>query len=105
MSEVRILCYNHANSTVGTPYKKKRFMMEVNLVEEGFKFMILGMGIVFVFLSIMIAVMNIMSKIIHKFFPEPDPAQPPIVVGATGDKKKVVAAIFAAIMEDKKSQA
>ena len=79
--------------------------MEVNLVEEGVKFMILGMSIVFVFLTIMIAVMNIMSKIIHKYFPEPDPVQPPVVVGSTGiEKKKVVAAIVAAIMEDKKSQ-
>ncbi len=77
--------------------------MEVNLVEEGIKFMILGMGIVFTFLGIMIVVMNIMSKIIHKFFPEPDPTQPHIVVGGSTDKKKIVAAIVAAIIEDKKS--
>lgn len=81
----------------------KRFLMEVNLVEEGFKFMVLGMGIVFVFLGIMIVVMNIMSKLVHKFFPEPDPTQAPVVVDGSKDKK-VVAAIVAAIMEDKKSQ-
>ena len=79
--------------------------MEVNLVAEGVKFMILGMGIVFVFLGVMIVVMNIMSRIIHKYFPEPDPTQPHVVVNGTQDKKKVVAAIVAAIMEDKKSQA
>ena len=78
--------------------------MEVNLVAEGVKFMILGMGIVFVFLGVMIVVMNVMSKIVHRYFPEPDPTQPHIVVDGNKDKKKIVAAIVAAIMEDKKSQ-
>ncbi len=80
--------------------------MEVNLVEEGVKFMFLGMGIVFVFLGVMIVVMNITSKIIHKYFPEPHPLevnQAPQTKSA--DKKKVVAAIVAAIMEDKKKEA
>ncbi len=90
--------------TAGFLPDKKEEAMEVNLVAEGFKFMILGMGIVFVFLGIMIVVMNVMSKIVHKYFPEPDPTQSPVVVGGAQDKKKVVAAIFAAIMEDKKSQ-
>jgi oxaloacetate decarboxylase gamma subunit len=80
-------------------------MEETNLVLEGVKFMILGMGTVFLFLGIMILVMNIMSKIIHKYFPEVDPSVPPVKVSGTEDKKKVVAAIVAAIIEDKKSQA
>ena len=70
--------------------------METNLIVEGFKFMALGMGTVFVFLIIMIGSMNIMSTIIHKFFPEPqadiNPSAP-----AQKDNKKVVAAITAAI--------
>jgi len=41
--------------------------METNLVLEGFKFMGLGMGTVFLFLIIMIVSMNIMSAIIHKW--------------------------------------
>ena len=49
-------------------------MEETNIVMEGVKFMILGMGTVFVFLGIMIFVMNIMSRIIHKYFPEPTAA-------------------------------
>jgi oxaloacetate decarboxylase gamma subunit len=81
-------------------------MEETNLVLEGIKFMVLGMGTVFVFLGVMIVVMNLMSKIIHKYFPEPAPsASSPSVSTGNADKKKVVAAIFAAIMEDKKSQA
>jgi len=79
--------------------------METNLVLEGIKFMILGMGTVFLFLGIMIGVINVMSKIIHKYFPEVNPSAAPVATTGTEDKKKVVAAIVAAIMEDKKSQA
>ena len=70
-------------------------MEETNLIMEGFKFMGLGMGTVFLFLIVMIASMNIMSYIVHKFFPEPQqsatPSAPP------KDNKKVIAAITAAI--------
>ncbi len=70
--------------------------METNLVIEGVKFMVLGMGTVFAFLIIMIACMNLMSSIIHKYFPEPQAsAQAPV---ENKDNKKIVAAITAAIM-------
>lgn len=71
--------------------------METNLVIEGLKFMLLGMGIVFSFLIIMIFAMNIMSKVIHKFFPEPK-VTPSAPKTQQNDNKKVVAAISAAIM-------
>ena len=70
--------------------------MDTNLVVEGFKFMALGMGTVFLFLIILIIMMNVMSIIIHKFFPEPQ-------ISVTGDvnskkdNKKIIAAITAAI--------
>ena len=70
--------------------------METNLIVEGFKFMGLGMGTVFAFLIIMIICMNIMSIIIHRFFPEPIPEINPSVAPKQ-DNKKVVAAITAAI--------
>lgn len=70
--------------------------MDANLVVEGLKFMLLGMGTVFLFLIVMIVSMNIMSTIIHKFFPEPKSA-----ISGTGnqakDNKKIIAAITAAI--------
>jgi oxaloacetate decarboxylase gamma subunit len=69
--------------------------METNLVLEGFKFMGLGMGTVFLFLIVMILSMNIMSKVIHTFFPEPEVNAAPS--GAPKDNKKVIAAITAAI--------
>jgi oxaloacetate decarboxylase gamma subunit len=70
--------------------------METNLVLEGFKFMGLGMGTVFLFLIIMIGSMNLMSSIIEKFFPEPEACAEPSA-SAPKDNKKVIAAITAAI--------
>jgi len=79
--------------------------MEVNLVAEGLKFMMLGMGIVFLFLVLMIIAMNVMSKIIHRYFPEPQgtPKQSASSV-PTGDMRKKVAAIAAAIHHHNQSK-
>lgn len=71
-------------------------LMETNLVIEGLKFMGLGMGTVFMFLTVMIVCMNIMSYLVHKFFPEPQVSATPNS-SAKQDNKKIVAAITAAI--------
>jgi oxaloacetate decarboxylase gamma subunit len=70
--------------------------MDTNLVIEGFKFMFLGMGTVFTFLITMILMMNIMSLLIHKLFPEPQ-ANLDVPVETKKDNKKIIAAISAAI--------
>ena len=70
--------------------------METNLIIEGFKFMGLGMGTVILFLVVMIVCMNIMSYVVHKFFPEPQ-ANLESSANAKKDNKKVIAAITAAI--------
>lgn len=70
--------------------------METNLILEGFKFMGLGMGIVFLFLIVLIISMNILSFVVHKFFPEPH-QNPDAPVAKKQDNKKVIAAISAAI--------
>jgi len=71
--------------------------METNLIMEGLKFMVLGMGTVFAFLTIMIIVVNIMSYIVNRFFPEPQASDEPSSSANKTDNKKVVAAITAAI--------
>ena len=71
-----------------------------NLVFEGFKFMILGMGTVFTFLTLMILAMNVQSYIIHKFFPEPMPTTPKSDTGKKNSAK--IAAISAAIAHHEK---
>jgi len=45
-------------------------MEEVNLINEAIKFMALGMGIVFLFLTVMIFALKLQAKLIAKFFPE-----------------------------------
>ncbi len=73
----------------------KRENME-NLVFEGFKFMLLGMGTVFAFLILMIGSMNVLSYVTHKFFPEPEAV--PDNSPAKNNKNAKVAAVTAAIM-------
>ena len=79
--------------------------METNLVMEGLKFMALGMGTVFLFLVIMIGFMILQAKIIRKFFPEPNQGGSPVTSApqAQESKNNKVAAIVAAIIEDKKN--
>ena len=80
--------------------------MEANLVVEGLKFMALGMGTVFLFLVIMIVMMNLQAKVIQRFFPEPNEGSlpvPPAQQQTQQSKNNKVAAIVAAIIEDKKN--
>jgi oxaloacetate decarboxylase gamma subunit len=74
--------------------------MEMNSVFEGLKIMLLGMGTVFLFLIIMIIMMNIMSGVIHRFFPEPKAAENNKRPTQENNAKKI-AAITAAIMYHK----
>lgn len=43
--------------------------MEINLVTEGLKFMVLGMVTVFLFLILMVVVLKLQSTILTKLFP------------------------------------
>lgn len=74
--------------------------MEVNIVAEGLKYMVLGMGIVFLFLYLMVVVLQFQAKIITKYFPDKELPQTVPSSGAN-DKKKKVAAIVAAIQHHK----
>ena len=77
--------------------------METNLVVEGLKFMILGMGTVFLFLIVMILMMELQKRIIQRLFPEPSTVAPTAPAKQTQQSKNnKVAAIVAAIIEDKK---
>jgi len=75
--------------------------MDVNYVFEGLKIMMLGMGTVFSFLVVMIVMMNIMSKIVHRFFPEPNDVENTPSPAQENTAKKV-AAITGAIMHHRK---
>jgi oxaloacetate decarboxylase gamma subunit len=76
-------------------------MEEMSLVSEGLKFMTLGMGTVFIFLILMIIVLNIQANLIGKFFPEKEKPKPDTQSNNGLDKQKV-AAIVGAVSSYKK---
>ena len=80
--------------------------MEMNLVAEGAKFMVFGMSVVFMFLVLLVLVLNIQGALLTKYFP-----QKPQPVPSGGGKKpaqldgeKLKAVVAAAIMEYKKEK-
>lgn len=76
--------------------------METNLIAEAAKFMVLGMGIVFLFLIVMVNVLKIQAKLIGKYFPDKkvEPAKPKTNANASNDTAKI-AAIVAAVQHHK----
>jgi oxaloacetate decarboxylase gamma subunit len=75
--------------------------MEINLVGEGLKFMVLGMTVVLFFLVILVQVMKLQATIINKYFPEKAPEASPASTDAIQDTHHV-AAIMAAVAEFRK---
>jgi oxaloacetate decarboxylase gamma subunit len=82
--------------------------MELNLVEEGLKFMVLGMSTVFLFLLIMVGMLQVQSAIIMKFFPQKpmaDSSEPNgTTTSSTQDDTTRIAVITAAIQMFRQNQ-
>jgi len=78
--------------------------MEINLVAESLKFMVLGMIVVFIFLAVLVQLMKLQAKFIEKYFPEKE------VALSAKSKKNIIdesvrtAAIIAAIAEFNKNK-
>ncbi len=77
--------------------------MEINLVAEAFKFMLLGMGIVFTFLVVMIFALKAQAALIKKYFPitENKPTNKVQTSVSASDTAKKIAAITAVIQHHK----
>jgi len=79
--------------------------MEVNLITEALKFMVLGMGVVFIFLYIMILAVKAQARIIGKYFPDKPPVIPtPSPAAKSDDEQARVAAVIAAVTEFRKNK-
>jgi oxaloacetate decarboxylase gamma subunit len=66
------------------------------LMSSGVELMFVGMGIVFLFLTMLVVAINIMSSLVQRLFPD----APPSVAVATvssGIDKNIIAAITAAV--------
>ena len=76
--------------------------MEINLVTEALKFMLLGMGVVFSFLVILMFVLKAQAALITKYFPEKEKevAKKLQKSPASNDTAKI-AAIVAAVQHHK----
>jgi len=78
---------------------------EVNYVVEALKFMVLGMGVVFLFLFILVKVVELQASLIAKYFPENANKTPVTPAGnTTDDEQRKVAAIIAAVTEFRKNK-
>ena len=79
--------------------------MESPMIMESIKYMILGMGIVYIFLYLMVVVLDWQHKILLKYFPQSFEESPKSEAVQTSkrDKLKKVAAITAALHHMKKS--
>jgi oxaloacetate decarboxylase gamma subunit len=77
--------------------------METNLIMEAMKFMVLGMGVVFSFLIILIFVLKTQAALIAKFFPQKEktPVANRSTSTATSTNSAKTAAIIAAVQHHK----
>ncbi len=75
--------------------------MEIDLVGESLKFMVLGMMVVFIFLVILVQIMKLQAKIINKFFPDKTPEVASTSTNVTQEAHHV-AAIISAVTEFRK---
>ncbi|XSG83738.1 MAG: OadG family protein [Methylohalobius sp. ZOD2] len=71
-----------------------------DLFDSGIELMLIGMGIVFLFLGLLVATVNGMSRIVCRWFPDqppPTPSRPSRTAAAQAEKEDIVAVIGAAI--------
>ncbi|MCB1875972.1 MAG: OadG family protein [Chromatiales bacterium] len=72
------------------------------LLLQGVELMLLGMGVVFLFLTLLVGMVSFMSFLVTRFAPEQAEAtvglsRPPPTIGVRNDDQQVVAVISAAV--------
>ena len=66
------------------------------MMSSGVELMFAGMGIVFLFLTMLVVAINIMSSLVQRFFPDA-PTQAVVPMVSSGIDKSIIAAISAAV--------
>ena len=68
------------------------------MMSSGIELMFAGMGIVFLFLTMLVVVINIMSSLLQRFFPDAPTSQVAAAASvSSGIDKSIIAAITAAV--------
>ncbi|NOT12078.1 MAG: OadG family protein [Methylococcaceae bacterium] len=67
------------------------------LIRSGVELMIVGMGIVFLFLTMLVIAIHFMSSLVQRFFPAEPQTTIPVPSVTSGIDKRTVAAITAAV--------
>jgi oxaloacetate decarboxylase gamma subunit len=78
-------------------------MEEINVISEAFKFMLLGMGVVFLFLFIMIWAIKLQVYLINKFLVKEEvkgSGATQLKANTQNSKNKITAVITAAILHN-----
>jgi len=79
--------------------------MELNMINEGFKLMALGMSTVFLFLLLMVIILQLQAKVINRYFPEKPKTPTKANTGAKASNDgAIVAAIIAAVTKFEKDK-
>jgi len=75
-----------------------------SLLNQGFSLLIYGISVVFVFLTLLVILTILMSKVILRFFPEPivEPAAPRRKPAGSQSDSQVITAISAAVHKYRK---
>lgn len=81
-------------------------MAETSLVSQGLELMIFGMGVVFVFLTMLVFVTGFMSALINKIAPEVEAAPAPAAPAApsAGVDPQLLKVLSAAVKEHRARQ-
>lgn len=69
------------------------------MIGEGLELMVAGMGVVFLFLTLMVLVMNISAGILKRF-DKPEEAKPQAIAGSAGDPLAEIAVAIAAVQRE-----
>jgi oxaloacetate decarboxylase (Na+ extruding) subunit gamma len=72
------------------------------LISSGVELMFAGMGIVFLFLTMLVVAINIMSSLVQRFFPDAPIQVTTTTTISSGIDKSIIAAIAAAVHQHRK---
>ena len=78
--------------------------MSASIVDQGVELMLFGMGTVILFLGLLVLATTLMSRMLVRYFPEPEPAPARVAGTPVAGDSELVAVISAAIHQHRNRQ-